>query len=151
MYFAVKNLHEHQFLVVVSSQNTCYSIHYIWLLWTFPIGDNLDRHVNATHAGLEKRDRDIHMYHVFAKVLEVMPDDSVPRSPRIPIEQLKPDDILASSQHYKQLKRFFGIHCLRIAVKRIPQLKKYAQLVTKHTKHAYSDVLKNASVTVSCL
>lgn len=88
------------------------------------------------------------MFHCFGKVLEVVPDETVPSVPRIPIGELKPSDILAGQEHFQQLKSVFVLMCMRIVTKRIPELKKYSCYITKHLKHKYSDVLKHASVTV---
>ena len=90
----------------------------------------------------------LHMFHVFAKILEIVPDSTAKNIPRIPITELKPSDVLANQEHFKQLKALFVIICIRIATKRIPELQIYSKYVTKHINHEYSDVLQHASVTV---
>ena len=104
--------------------------------------------MKATHAGLKHKDRVIHMFHIFAKILEVIPDNTVKQIPKIPITELKPSDILANEGHFQELKEVFIVLVLRIATKRIPQLNQYAKYIVKHIKHKYSDVLRHASVTV---
>ena len=104
--------------------------------------------IKAKHAGLSKKDTVLHMFHLFAKVLEVVPDAFARQVPKIDIKLLKPSDILANQDHFKRLKSLFVIECLRVATKRIQQLKKYRKYVVKHISHKYSDVLQHASVTV---
>jgi len=104
--------------------------------------------VKASHAGLNSKDKTLHMFHCFAKLLEVLPDSTAKTVPRIPISQLKPSDILANQGHFKILKASFVIIILRVATKRIIQLQKYSKYVTKHIDHKFSEVLKHASVTV---
>ena len=112
------------------------------------LGDNYDKVVKATHAGLNSKDKTLHMFHCFAKLLEVLPDSTAKTVPIMPITQLQPSDILANQEHFKTLKASFVVIILRVATKRIIQLQKYAKYITKHINHKYSEVLQHASVTV---
>ena len=114
-------------------------------------GDNYDKIIKAVHAGLLSQDKNLHMFHCFAKLLEVLPDGAAKTIPRIPINELRPSDILANQEHFELLKAMFVVIILRIATKRIPQLERYAKYVTKHIEHKYSHILRHASVTVCAI
>jgi len=78
-----------------------------------------------------------------------MPDEKLKDTPHIPISELKPEDILPNAEHFKELKRRFVLHCIRILLRRVECLKKYGKTVSKHIPHKYTDEMKHASVIVS--
>ena len=112
-------------------------------------GDNLDRHVAARHAGLDKKDHEIHMYHCYAKPIEIVPKQYTKNVPKIPIEDLTPEDIIPNVKNYDQLKKTFAIIGLRILTKRLPELQNYKKHIIKHIPHKYSNDMKQPSVIVS--
>ena len=124
----------------------------LYILWQTIISvDNLDRSIPNKHAGINRKDTELHMVHGFIKLLEILPDDGVKDVPKIPIETLKPDHILPNNEHFQKLKGLFIIHCLRIVFNRMPELTKFRSHITKHIKHKYSDDLQHPSVTVRIL
>ena len=111
--------------------------------------DNFDKVLRTAHAGTLHSDRELHMMHIFAKLLEILPDQTTPREPRIPIKDLKAEDILPNKTHFEKLKKVMIIMCLRVVTSRIEEFKHLAKEVVKHIPHKYSADLKHASVVVS--
>ena len=110
--------------------------------------DNYDKVLRSAHAGSLHKDRELHMMHVFAKILEILPEATTPRQPLIPIENLTAEDLLPNKDHFAELKKIMVILCMRVITKRVSQLKHLAKQITKHIPHKYSEDLKHASVTV---
>jgi hypothetical protein len=98
--------------------------------------------MKATHAGLQNQDKNQHMFHIFAKIIAILPYSSASgfQGYNLRTEALWHSHILVNKDNYSRLQAKFVIICLRTATKRIPELKKYASYVVEHVQNENSDV-----------
>ena len=102
--------------------------------------------------GVGRQDDQMHVFHVYFKPYEILAPSTMSNDqPKIPIDDLGPEQILPSSDDFVRLLSVIKIICSRILVERVPYLKKYSKHVVKHIGHDYSDVLKMPSIMVSTL